>query len=166
MDKLTEYDYEVHHRPCKANIMRIADGMSRLPAKYSQSATAIDLERMVLAVAHTHPRLPILSTQLANALTPEPSHQAYRKSNWYGKIISFLLDGPTALDDLSPTEKKAVKRASIKYRITDQHLLYLERGGETAKCPLPYEIPSIIKWAHDEHEHFSNQLTLHKLRGQ
>lgn len=30
MDRLTEYDYEVHHRPCKANIMRIADGMSRL----------------------------------------------------------------------------------------------------------------------------------------
>ena len=109
MDILTEYDYEVHHRPYKANIMRIADGMSRLPAKYSQSATAIDLERMVLAVAHLHPRLTIFSTHLADALTPEPSHQEYQKSNWYGKIISFLLDGPTALDDLSPTEKKAVK---------------------------------------------------------
>ena len=164
MDRLTEYDYEIHHRPCKANIMRIADGMSRLPAKYSQSATAIDLERMVLAVAHPHLRLPIFATQLADVLTPEPSHQAYRNSNWYGKIISFLLDGPTALDDLSSTEKKAVKRTSIKYRVTDQHLLYLERGSETAKCPLPYEIRSIFKWAHDEHRHFSNQLTFHKLR--
>ena len=54
MDRLTEYDYEIHHRPCKVNIMRIADGISRLLAKYSQSATAIDLEGMVLAVAHLH----------------------------------------------------------------------------------------------------------------
>ncbi len=63
MDRLTEYDYEVQHRPCKTNIMRIADGMSRLLAKYSQSATAIDLERMVLVVAYSDPRSPIFSTQ-------------------------------------------------------------------------------------------------------
>ena len=51
MDWLTEYDYKVHHRPCKANIMQIADGISCFPAKYSQSATAIDLEKMVLTAA-------------------------------------------------------------------------------------------------------------------
>ena len=90
MDRLTEYDYEVYHRPCKANIMRIADGISRFPAKYSsQSATAIDLEKMLLAVAYPHLWLPIFATQLADVLTPEPSHQAYQKSNWYGKIIYF-----------------------------------------------------------------------------
>ncbi len=166
MDKLTKYDYDVHHRSCKANIMRIADRMSHLPAKYSQSATAIDLERMILAVAHLHPRLPIFSTQLADVVTPEPSHQAYRKSNWYGKIISFLLDGPTAIDNLSPTEKKAVKRVSIKYWVIDQHLLYIEKGGESAKCPLPYKISSILKWAYDEHGHFLNQVTLHKIQSQ
>ena len=118
--------------------MRIADGMSCLLAKYSQSATAIDLERMVLAVAHPHPWLPIFSTQLADAVILKPSHQAYQKSNWYGKIVSFLLDSPTAIDNLSPTEKKSVKRVSIKYRVTDQQLLYIERGGESSKCPLPY----------------------------
>ena len=61
-DRLTEYDYKVHHRPYKANIMRIADGISCLPTKYSQSATGIDLERIVLAVAHLHSRLPIFVT--------------------------------------------------------------------------------------------------------
>ena len=145
MDRLTKYDYEVHQRLCKANIMRIADGMSCLSAKYSQSAIAIDLERMILAVAHLHPRLPIFSTHLADALTPKPSHQAYQKSNWYGKIISFLLDGPTALNDLGPTEKKAVKQTSIKYRVTNQYLFYMEGGGETTKYSLPYEIFSILK---------------------
>ncbi len=140
--------------------------MSRLPAKYSQSVTAIDLERMILIVAPLYSRLPVLSTQVADLPVAELSHQAYRNSDWYGKIASFLLDGPTALDDLSHTEKRAVKRTSIKYRVTDQHLLYIERGGETAKCPLPFKIPSILKWAHDEHGHFSSQLTLHKIRGQ
>lgn len=77
--------------------------------------------------------------------------------------LFFFLDGLTAFDDLSLTEKKAVKRASIKYRVTDLPLFYIERGGETAKCPLLYEISSILKWAHDEHGHFSSQLKLHKI---
>ncbi len=146
--------------------MRIADGISCLPAKYSESATAIDLERMVLALVYPHPRLPIFFIQLADAVSLEPSHQVYQKSNWYGKIISFLLDGPTAIDNLSPTENKAVKRVSTKYRVTDQQFPYIERGGESAKCLLPYEISFILRWANDEHGHFSNQLTLHKIRCQ
>ncbi len=125
--------------------MRIADGISRLPAKYSQSATADDLERMILTVALLYSRLPVLSTQVADLPVAEPSHQAYRNSDWYGKIASFFLDGPTALDDLSHIEKRAVKQTSIKYRVTDQHLLYIERVGETAKCPLPFEILSFLK---------------------
>lgn len=89
--------------------------MSCFPAKYNQSATAIDLKRMVLTVAPFYPQLPVLSTQLADLPVPELSHQAYQKSDWYGKTISFLLDGPTALDDLSHVKKKA----SVKYRVTD-----------------------------------------------
>lgn len=165
MDRLTEYDYEVHYRPCKANIMRIADGMSRLPAKYSQHVTPVNLEKMVLTVTLIQSRFPILSSLSSDRPTPERSHRAYRLSDWYGKIISFYLDGPSALENISSTEKRAVKQARVKYRVTDQHLFYIKRGGETAKCPLPHEIPAILKWAHDEHGHFANQLILHKRRG-
>ena len=52
MDRLTKYDYKVHHRPCTANIMRIADGMSRIPGRYSQNAVVVGLERMVSATSH------------------------------------------------------------------------------------------------------------------
>ena len=48
MDRLTEYDYIVKHRPCKSNIMRLADGMSRMPGLYSQYAVAEDEERMAM----------------------------------------------------------------------------------------------------------------------
>lgn len=136
--------------------MRIADGMSCLPAKYSQSATAIDLKRMILTAAPFYPRLPAFSTKLADLPMPELSHQKYQKLDWYGKIISFLLDDPITFDNLSPTKKKTVKQASVKYRVSDQHLFYIERNGETAKCSLPYENPFNFKEAHNKHGHFWN----------
>lgn len=61
---------------------------------------------MVLTVAPLYPRLPVLSTQSADLPLSELSHQAYRDSDWYGKIVFFFLDGPTSLDDLSLTEKR------------------------------------------------------------
>ena len=76
------------------------------------------------------------------------------------------MDSPSALNDMSPTKKRAVKRSSIKHQITDQHLLYIKCGRETAKCSLLSEILSIFKWAHDDHGHFANHLTLYKIRGQ
>ena len=77
IDRLKEYNYEVHHRLYKANVIRISDGMSCLPTKHCQSATAIDLERMVPTVAYPHPWLSIFATQLADAVTPEPSRHTY-----------------------------------------------------------------------------------------
>lgn len=117
INRLTEYDYEEHHRPCKSNIMRIAGGIFCFLAKYSQSAIAIDLQRMMLAVALIYSRLPIFSTLLSDRPVLKSTHQAYQMSNWYCKIISFLLNSPTALDNLSSTEKRVIKRASIKYRL-------------------------------------------------
>ncbi len=145
INRLTEYDYEEHHRPCKSNIMQIGGGIFCFHAKYSQSAIAIDLARMVPAVALIYSRLPIFSILLSDRLLLKSTHQEYQMSNWYCKIIFFFLDGPTALVNLSSTEKRAVKQASIKYRVTDQPLFYIEIGGETAKFPLPYEILSILR---------------------
>lgn len=53
--------------------MRIADGVSRLPAGYIQRATAVDLEKMILAIAPSHTQLLILS-QSADRPIPELSH--------------------------------------------------------------------------------------------
>lgn len=62
-------------------------------------------------------------------------------------MIFFFQDSLIALDDLRPTKKKALKKLSIKYRVTDQ---YIERGYKTAKCLFLYKIFSILKWANDE----------------
>lgn len=96
---------------------------------------------MVLTVAPFYPRLTVLTTQLADLPGPESSHQAYQKSDWYGKIISFLLDGPTALDNLSPTKKKVVKQASVKYWVTDQQFFILKEVGRPLNIRFPIRSP-------------------------
>ena len=162
MDRLTEYDYVVHHRPSKAAIMGLADGMSRMPGRYSQPAVAEDSERVTMALATIS-----APTKPSTSVTPvQLSHMKYRKSKWYGRVTSYLLDGPESLKKCGKTEARNVKRLSPKYRLTDQHVIYLEKGGEPSKCALPEEVSGLLKWAHDEHGHFQIPITLHKLRGQ
>lgn len=159
MDRLTEYDYVVHHRPCKANIMGLADEMSRMPGRYSQVAVAEDSERITMVVAFP-------TGKKGMTLPAMQSHQQYRESKWYGKVANYLLDGATAVKNCGRSEAKTVRQMSLRYKLTDQHLLYTERSGEFARCLLPQDIPRILTWAHDEHGHFSIVITLHKLRGQ
>lgn len=49
MDRLSEYDYQIYHRPCRTNIMRIADGLSRMPGIYFKYAVTEDSERLFTA---------------------------------------------------------------------------------------------------------------------
>ena len=145
MDRLTEYDYIVHHRPSKANIIGLADGMSRMPGKYTQSAVSEDSERMTMAsVSFPVPTKPPLP-----ALPMQQSHRKYRDAKWYGLITDFLLRGPEALEKCGRNEARNMKRMSLRFRLTDQHLIYLERGDESAKCALLAEVSGLLKWAHD-----------------
>ena len=102
MDRLTEYDYIVNHRPCKASIMGLADGMSRIPGRYSQIAVAEDSERM--AIVATFP-----TSKKRVALSAVKSHQRYRESKWYGKVANYLLNDTTALKDYERSEAKTVR---------------------------------------------------------
>ena len=84
----TEYDHVVHHRPSKANIMGLADGMSRMPGRYPQSAVSEDLERMNMALASFLTRQ-IPNRELLNffrglqtALKVQPVVCSYCLSKW------------------------------------------------------------------------------------
>lgn len=80
MDRLTEYDYVIQHRPSNANVMQLADGMSRMPGRYRQTAVAEDSERMAMCVP--------LATSLP--ALPGKSHQRYRETQWYGNTCKDL----------------------------------------------------------------------------
>ena len=159
MDRLTEYDYVIHHRPSKANVIGLADGMSRMPGRYQQSAVAKDEERLAMVASLPRVALPTL-------IPPTQTHMKYRTSDWYGDVTNYLLDGPSCLKGYGSSKQRAIKRMSYHYRLTDQHLVYLEDDGKPAKCLLPPEVFRILVWAHEEHGHFSVVITLHKLRGE
>ena len=48
IERLGEYDIEVHHRPCSDNTMRIADGLSRMPGIYVDQHVREDTEKMAI----------------------------------------------------------------------------------------------------------------------
>lgn len=199
MDRLTEYDYEVHHRPAKANIMGIADGLSRMPDLYSQNHVAEDEERMAMAVTLK----PVLTTPLRESQSPprqtessfvsdsthlpsasnniktgcldestespweDPRLVVFRQSRYYDRVVTFLLDGVEGLEKLGLEENaiKTVRRWSLRYDIVGPQLVYVEKRGLRSKCILRDDIPGILKWAHNEHGHYSSALTLKRLVG-
>jgi hypothetical protein len=55
---------------------------------------------------------------------------------------------------------------AVRYKLNDLHLLSFEKAGEIAKCILPHQVTKLLKWAHDEHRHFSIAFTLYKLKEQ
>ena len=71
MDRLTKYDYVIKHRLYKANIMRLADEMSRISERYSQSAVVEDTERIIMVMTLPQPR---------TVLSVMKSHIKYRES--------------------------------------------------------------------------------------
>lgn len=169
MDRLTEYNYKVYHRPCKANIIKIANELSQMPGQYSQFTLAANLKQIAL-VTTCYPTEPP-SKQPIYLPNDEfkqeaQSHKLYQDLKWYSWITLLLLDREKALKDCGQTEKWAIRQTALKYRIADRYLVHLDRGGETAKCVLPNKVGGILKWVHNKHRHFLSPLTLHKLQEQ
>ena len=50
MDRLTEYNIEVHHRPATANVIRIADGLSRFPKYLRENPIKVNTEHISMSV--------------------------------------------------------------------------------------------------------------------
>ncbi len=140
MNRLTEYDYVVRHRPCKANIMQIADDMSRMPERYSQFVIVEDSERMIMTLIRTSASVQEEKSRVHVNLLAE-----YRDSIWYGGTVAFLQDGLAGISERSRSEIRAIKRMVYRYRLADKHLLYVEYGGETVKCLLSYLVKRILQ---------------------
>jgi len=64
MDRLEEYDFELHHKSSRDQHMAIADGLSRLPRRLTFVPIAEDSERIAMAAVET--------TALQSTLLPRP----------------------------------------------------------------------------------------------
>ncbi|TAQ83554.1 hypothetical protein B7494_g8120 [Chlorociboria aeruginascens] len=196
LDRLTEYDFEVHHRPGKSNLVSIADGLSRLPGNMQDEPIRIDTERLALPVIPQPQLEPYISdhllsggdqihadeqihTSLPFAGLPSNDHSMHlpeiqghfgelKEHPVYNSIIDFLLKGDDGIKQYDRSMRKLIENRLLRYRFADKHLMYIERssGSRPAKCILDHEISDILKWAHDIHGHYTAALTLHNLQGQ
>lgn len=89
MDRLTEYDYEVHHEPATSNKIRIADGLSRMPKAYTQPAFAEDSKRMAMSAQ---------PAEKSSSNHIEGVWDKHEKSEFYGLVATYLKLGDEGLD--------------------------------------------------------------------
>jgi len=168
LDRLSEYDIEVHHRPGKSNIIQIADGFSRLTGEHCEPALRIDGERMPFAAYCLEEDVP-RSSETQNGDTAGLNYtlpQELLHHPVYGDIIKFLKYGDAGIETLHRTERKAVKRKAVRFKISDRILLYQEHNGHWSRCILEEDKAAVLAWAHDCHGHYSNHLTVSKLIGE
>ena len=165
LDRLTEYDIEVHHRPGKSNLVCIADGLSRLPGSLQDEPVRFDTERMAFTATVEHAKHDPATT---STVPPVDLFADFRSNETYGPILQFLQNGDKGIAHLGRSQRRQVKSRSLRFRVAGRHLMYQERSQPScrAKCILDKEVPEILKWAHDAHGHFAHALTLHKLQGQ
>lgn len=167
MDLLAEYDFTVHHRPNTVAIMRIADGLSRMPGIYSQRHVAKDGERMATCsqLQRESKTVPVLATAQDQDYGIREWEQ-YTAEEPYRNVIYYLIGGIPALKEqlqLGPNEIRAVVRQARNYQLKDRKLLHQERSGNYSKCALKAEVPRILAAAHDGHGHYVHAITLDHL---
>jgi RNase H-like domain found in reverse transcriptase/Integrase zinc binding domain len=152
-DRLNEYDFEVHHRPGKSHTIGIADGLSRMPTRYTTIPKAEDSERMALP-ALRGPR--------------QDQYAKFRQTKEYADVVDFLTDGVVSLREkgLGASQIKNIRRKALSYQLTETGLLWKERNGSMAKCILKEEVPATLKHFHDGCGHFASAITLDRTIGQ
>lgn len=169
MDCLTEFNYKVHHKLCKTNVIKITDKLSQMPRQYSQFAVAANLEQIALITTRHSTKSPnkqLIDSSNDGFKQEAQSHRLYWDSKWYRQIISLLLNEEKILKNCRQTEKRAIRQAALKYKIAGRYLVHLNCGGKTAKCVLPNKVDGILKWTHNKYKHFLNPFMLYKLQRQ
>ncbi|KAG4266683.1 hypothetical protein FPRO04_13203 [Fusarium proliferatum] len=169
---LWEHDIEYGYRSCTDKVMRLADGMSRLPEAQKEDAKPVELRLGIKRVLGVAP-----PTELsANTILPggrPPGKRLIARSekleighweheSWYSEILSTLLKGLSSVEE---GRRRLMKRRVLRYRIFDDALHYLENDESWALCATESEVPIILQNAHDRCGHFAVAITSERLRG-
>jgi hypothetical protein len=169
---LGEYDIEYRHRSCTDKVMRLADGMSRLPEAQKEDAKPVELRLGIERILGITPPMELSANTIlpggrapgkrliTNSGKPDIGH--WEHESWYSEIISTLLRG---LSSVGEGRRRLMKRRVLRYRIFDNALHYLENDESWALCATESEVPIILQNAHDRCGHFAVAITSERLRG-
>ena len=168
--KLSEYDVEYVHVPGTQNV--IADGMSRLPARYFKKGDPrLETEREGVGTAVVE-KLGGGKTEIWEvAAVTEGERTQWEKwleSEWYGDVVRYLLVGSLEGADLTARGRRMVRQKARRYRMFDGNekgLFYVERDGKSARCVDENEVLGILRTRHDHHGHFGGKMLLSQMIG-
>ena len=164
MDRLGEYDIEVHYRPSRDQHIGIADGLSRMPTRLTTIPKAEDADRIAMAA-------PEIQSLPRRMMVPVPDRLVrYKESPLYEHLIEYLQQGPMALEKLPRNRKRHIINKAKRYTLPEAQdmpnvLKYTEITGATSICLVEEEIPRMLSAAHEDHGHFGTELTLDFLVG-
>lgn len=169
--KLAEYDLQYVHMPGSQNV--IADGLSRVPARYfsgdGDPARGENREGVGTGVWESLGGEETGMGEVA-AVSVEEKERWVRwlESAWYGAVVGYLLEGTLDGEDLTARGRRLLRLKAARFRIYDgkeKALFYVERGGDMARCVDEEEVTSILEKYHDNHGHFGGKMLLARLIG-
>ena len=181
--KLSEYDLEYVHIPGSQN--QVADGLSRMPARYfgvrerdgaEEVGTAGD-RRMVARHGEGGKQAKlgnqkedmdgeeiVVQGGREESVSAVESLEGWEKwlgSGWYRGIVVFLLQGSLEGERLTERERRRIRGQARRFRLHQgeaRGLFYVERGGKTARCAVEEEVDRILESHHNEHGHFAGRM--------
>ena len=117
LDRLSEFDLIVRHRPFRDQHIELADGLSRMPTRYLSPPVMDDIpERMSMA----NIPIQIESKPVQIWSTPiDERYQKYCESPMYRNLVEYLRWGPPALEGMNPNQRRQLVRKSQRYTLSD-----------------------------------------------
>ena len=90
--------------------------------------------------------------------------EKYCRSEWYREIVEYLALGTFPRECMTVVQRAALVRKSRYYFISETGDLHYELRGLQKRCVVKEEAAKVLKMAHDQGGHFSQVITLRKLR--
>lgn len=183
IDRITEFRLEFYHRPNTDRLIRVADGLSRLRVDLQGDLMSTS-ERAEFDMAPKfrqhlrHSHLAHLATNrlcLLLPLGPTVDHQVPTEQledllsddmdEWYGDMIKFMLEGEAGIQHHPKHAQKNIRKKALKFRLLDGVLYREEVDASLARCIARYQVPFVLRWAHEEHGHYAPAISIMRLRG-
>ena len=104
-----------------------------------------------------------LVSNLGEAHVRKP-HEKYVCSEWYQDIVNYLVGGFFPEECITKVQRSSLRRKSSNYVISSDGELYYDLRGVRKRCIVRDEVAEVLRLAHDQGGHFSQVITLRKLR--
>jgi hypothetical protein len=161
--KLSEFDLKIVYVKGKENTL--ADGMSRLPARWIPQGGPWKEDSCLDVMA-----LSEAGEELARGRREKRRvWKEWIEDEWYGGVVWFRLFNEVRDGEKSLSRWKWWARKAANFRLIgdpkDPQLTYVERDGKQSWCVRSPDVNKALTWAHDCHGHFAGAMTVRQLKG-